>query len=141
MGVNAFCSTVPTSKDGPGTSKGTFPWLPQRSSSWRDPVQGSGGTGAFHGGWLVEPEVVLAKPEWFKCLTHPSRGLQKSLQLCFCLIWGGPGPPPEPPPLQSQRAGTGGWTLACTSRPSHPGRGRRLDLPVLDLWEAHGKLP
>ena len=53
------------------------------------PVHGSRGTVAFHGGWLVEPEVVLANPEWLKHLTHPVGGLLKSLELCFCLIWGG----------------------------------------------------
>ena len=56
-------------------------------------------------GWLVELEVVLAKPEWLKHLTCPTRGPQKSSQLCFCLI-----PPPEPPALQSPSAGAGGWT-------------------------------
>ena len=39
-------------------------------------------------GWLIELEVVLAKPEWLKHLTRPARGPQKSLQLCFCIIWG-----------------------------------------------------
>ena len=86
------------------------------------PVQGFGGIVAFYGGWLVEPEVVLAKPEWFKRLTRLARGLlkslqlyscliwdyQKSSQLCFCLIWRGPRPPPEPPALQSRSAGAGG---------------------------------
>ena len=59
-----------------------------RSSSRRGPVHGSGVTVAFHGGWLVEPEAVLAKPEWFKRLTCPVRGPQKRSQLCSCLIWG-----------------------------------------------------
>ena len=98
------------------------------------------------------------KLEWFKRLTRPARDPEKSLQLCSCLIWGsqkssqlclclisgGPGPPPEPPEppaLQSRSAGAGGWTPACTSRPSMGEHGRRLDLPVLDLRKAHGNLP
>ena len=37
----------------------------------------------FMEGWLVESEVVLAKSEWLKHLTRPTKDLQKSSQLCF----------------------------------------------------------
>ena len=44
----------------------------------------------FMEGWLVELEVVLAKPEWLRHLICLARGPQKISQLYFCLIWEGP---------------------------------------------------
>ena len=72
--------------------------------------------------------------------TSSKRSAEKFVAL-FLFNLGGPRSPLEPSALQSQSAGAGGWTPTCTSGLSHLGHGRRLDLPVLNLREAHGNLP
>ena len=70
----------------------------------------------------------------------PSERSAKKFAALFLFNLGGPGLPLELPTLQSQSAGARGWTPVWTSKLGHPGHGMRLDLPVLDLREAHGNV-